>query len=832
MMLAMQVKELLAKGGFHLTKFISNSRELLDTVTPEERAKCVKSLDLQFDDLPCERALGVTWDTEEDCFTFDVTDSPRPRTKRGVLSTLSALYDPLGFVSPFILKARQIFQELCRLKITWDEPLPSDIDDQWGRWLNDLPKIRDMKISRCVESTTLEGTVGQLHHFSDASEVGYGAVSYLLQTGDEGQTHSTILMAKSRLAPLKTTTIPRLELAGALEAVRLDILLRKELEIPLQESVFWTDSNIVIWYIQNDHQRFQIYVANRVAKICDQTKAHQWRHVPTDLNPGDDASRGLTAEKLVNNTRWKQGPAFLREEKEMWPVQQTLRCLELEDQVELKANPQIYALKQETDDPIDRLFSKYSSWYRLKRAVAWILKWKQLLLKRNLDSKELTVNDIQEAEVTILQNVQSKYYPNGTDSKELLKLTPQLDSNGILRVGGRLVNAEVPKEVKHPIILPCSHHISQLIVKNYHDLTGHTGVERTLAETRLKFWIIKGRTVVRQVLSKCITCRRLRAPTETQLMADLPASRVSPNEPAFYRVGVDYFGPFTIKQGRSNVKRYGCIFTCLTTRAVHIEISHSLDTDSFINALQRFIARRGEPIQIYSDNGTNFVGAHQELKKAVREFNQHKITDFLMAREISWKYNPPSASHMGGAWERQIRTIRSIFDGLLGQQRLDDESLVTLMTVVEGVINNRPITKLSDDPNDATPLTPNHLLLYRSGPDLPPGKFVERDVYRRRWRQVQYLTDVFWTRWTREYMTNLQERQKWCSPKRNFQIGDLVLIKQDNQVRNQWPLGLVTETYPSADGFVRAVAVRTSTGVYDRPIHKLCLLEGATSECN
>ena len=199
--------------------------------------------------------------------------------------------------------------------------------------------------------------------------------------------------------------------------------------------------------------------------------------------------------------------------------------------------------------------------------------------------------------------------------------------------------------------------------------------------------------------------------------------------------------------------------------------------------------------------------------------------DYLRQHEVKWTFNPPAASHMGGVWERQIRTIRSVLSNLLRQQTLDDEGLATLMCIVEGIVNGRPITKLSDDPRDPLPLTPNHLLLLRSGPSLPPGHFVRQDLYKRRWRQIQYLSDIFWRRWLAEYLPSLQQRQKWWFPRRNPQVGDLVLVRYENTPRCRWPLGLITATYPGKDGLVRSVQVKTQSGVYDRPSDKICLLE-------
>ena len=241
-------------------------------------------------------------------------------------------------------------------------------------------------------------------------------------------------------------------------------------------------------------------------------------------------------------------------------------------------------------------------------------------------------------------------------------------------------------------------------------------------------------------------------------MADLPIDKVEPFKPPFNSIGVDYVGPFEVKRGRSLVKRYGCLFTCLTVRAIHIEVVHSLDVSSFLNALERFICRRGKPEIIRSDNATNFVAGQKELKAAIADWNSRKIEEFLRQKCILWKFNPPAASHMGGVWERSVRNVLRF---VLKEQTLDDESLATVMCEIEAIINGRPITLVSDDAKDLNPLTPNHLLLLRSGAYLPPRVFYKDDSYsRKRWRQAQYLSDLFWKRWTKEYLPSLQKRTK------------------------------------------------------------------------
>lgn len=304
-------------------------------------------------------------------------------------------------------------------------------------------------------------------------------------------------------------------------------------------------------------------------------------------------------------------------------------------------------------------------------------------------------------------------------------------------------------------------------------MEGHVGSSQVLATIRQRFWILRGLTAVKQVVSKCMTCRRWNSRPMEQFMAPLPEARVTSGEPVFSSVGIDYFRPLHVKVKRSIVKRYGCIFTCLAVRAVHIEVAYDLSTDSFIQAFMRFVSRRGPPFKVFSDNGTNFKGAEIEIKEALTKWNQDRITRCLRSRNVEWYFNPPAASHAGGVWERIIRSIRKILRSLITDQLVNDETLSTLLAEVEKILNDRPLTRLTNDPNDLEPLTPNMLLLLRPNPSYQPITLGETISYNKRWKQAQYLTSIFWKRWTREYLPLLQERQKWLRPRRNLSPGDL-----------------------------------------------------------
>ena len=349
---------------------------------------------------------------------------------------------------------------------------------------------------------------------------------------------------------------------------------------------------------------------------------------------------------------------------------------------------------------------------------------------------------------------------------------------------------------------------------------------------RRRNWIPRVRTKINGIIRKCTTCQRFNARPKTPRMADLPPERLAAYTPPFSYVGIDCFGPFIVKRGRARVKRYGLIFTCLTIRAVHLEILPDLTTDAFIDALRRFIARRGRPKRLISDNGTNFVGAYRLLGDALREWNnKHKLRSFLLQEAIAWSFNPPAASHMGGVWERMIRSVRRVFNSIIRDRVLDDYEIITVFCEIEAVVNGRPLTKASEDPEDLEALTPAHLLSpMRSTATLPPSTGSKHDEHRQRWRYLQHLADLFWSRWTREYLPTIQHRQKWLTDRdSSIEPGEFVLLVDELRHRNKWRLARVIRTIPGRDGNVRACEVKTDSGTTTRPVTKLCRLrQGVT----
>ena len=310
-------------------------------------------------------------------------------------------------------------------------------------------------------------------------------------------------------------------------------------------------------------------------------------------------------------------------------------------------------------------------------------------------------------------------------------------------------------------------------------------------------------------------------------MAQLPDVRMTPGDPTFIRVGIDYFGPLYTKVGRSTPKRYGVIFTCLACRAVHLEVAYSLDTDSFLGAFSRFTSRRGVPKIVVSDNGTNLTAAEKELKLMLDELNQETIE--RKHREIKWKFLPPGASHMAGVWERLIRSTKGILRALLNdknQRCVTDETLHTVFCEVEAILNDRPISQNHSCLGDYPALTPNMLLTFTRRPATPPGLFHEKDVYSKRWwRRAQHIANVFWKRWLHEYVPSLQPRSKWTREQPSLKKDDIVLVADENSSRCDWPLGRIMEVNRSEDGYIRSARVRFRGKELIRPISRLCVLE-------
>ena len=584
----------------------------------------------------------------------------------------------------------------------------------------------------------------------------------------------------------------------------------------------------MLHYITHESKRLKTFVANRVAEIVDNSKIEEWRHVDGTVNPADCATRGMKLEDLTEDCLWFRGPDFLYRNESEWPKFRPVDIPEenLELKNELKVHLQIE--KKENDGfP----FQRFSNWFRMVSVVAWMLRLKTFGGQHK--GTPISLRERRVSENCLFKMIQQEAFQEDIrrlkaglsllKSSKIRRLDPFFDNDGILRVGGRIKYSLIPFAAKHQIILPKNYHSVYLLIEFEHKMMLHGPKEQLMAQLRRRYWIIGCRRMIARIIRSCRRCIERSSKPSQQFMADLPESRLAICSPPFFHTGVDYFGPLEVKYLWKHLKRWGCIFTCMTTRAVHLEISPSLEADEFINTLQRFINRRGCPGNMYSDNGSNFRGAESELKEAVKQMDQEKVTQFAVTTGLEWHFNPPEAPHMGGSWERLIQGIKRSLVIVLKDTVLDDYSLSTVFTEVENMANNRPLTTISDDVDDFEALTPNHFLIGRANPHFPLD-VKEMDIkpcFRKRWKQILAVSTHYWRRWRADYLPKLTERCKWQKRHANFRIGDLVFLHDRDVPKGVWPLGRIIDIHPGKDGKVRVVEVKTAKGTYTRPITKL-----------
>ncbi|XP_044019550.1 uncharacterized protein LOC122859932 [Aphidius gifuensis] len=807
----------------NIRKWASNEPRLLEGL-PEAN----KNLQLQFNDSSAIKTLGVYWRSTTDTIVYTVkTITFDEITKRKIFSEIGKIFDPLGLLGPVVMTAKIVMQQLWSINIDWDEPVPSPIKDEWLTFYNQLQLLNDLSFKR---HTILNDTTSiQLHGFCDASEKAYGACIYLRSIDKKGKVYTQLLCAKGRIAPLKTLSIPRLELCGALLLASLYTTIIEAIHITIDDTYLWSDSTIVLHWLRKEPSVMKTFVANRIAKIQEKTKTTQWCHVRTHDNPADLISRGQLPEEFIKTTTWQHGPSWLCEDPDGWPKFEMTEGCSLP---ELKVNTCLNTTTSSTQPQVNinnkndyNILTRYSSWNKLQNVIAYCLRMKT----NNKNTGYLKINEIEYATNTIIKLVQKEIFFDElkilenqrqlNQKSKLIKLTPFIDKNGLLRVGGRLQNASIPYNQKYPIILPKNHHVTSLIIKHEHKVHLHTGTQATLYAVRQQYWPIDGRNQVSKIIRTCTTCLRAQPRTIDYLMGNLPKARVNEAIP-FTIVGVDFCGPFLVKEkkerNRIKVKIYVAVFVCLVIKAVHLEMVSDLTTDCFIAALKRFVARRGYPTDIYSDNGLNFQGANNELIKLQDQLKsndaQNKLQEFFNTKKIQWHFTPPLSPHFGGLWEAAVKSFKHHFKRVIKPDiLLSQEEFNTLIIEIEAILNSRPLTPISTDPSDFMVLSPGHFLIGHALTTIRDHDYNNIPMNRlSRWQLIEQLKQEFWQRWHNEYLNEMINRSKWNKDNNNIEMGDVVLLKEDNIPPMHWALGRIIETHPGTDGIVRTVTIKTA----------------------
>lgn len=638
--------DILQSAGYKLAKWASNSDEFLQSV-PESDREVNIPLSLNEDD--CVKALGIYWNTAADAFGFAVNfEVPRSDTltKRIVLSFVARLFDPLGLLAPVVVKAKIFMKRLWKLNLAWDDPLPDDLASEWREFAINLNCLPTIKIDRWIQ--TKENAAVQLHLFCDASTNAFGVAAYIRSEDEHGQITTKLIASKSKVAPTKPLTIPRLELCAAVMQTKLLIRLRKFIrhtQIKSEHIWLWSDSQIVLYWIKGDPNRWKVFVSNRIVSILDKTKPEQWHYVNTHHNPADIVSRGMLPNELKTNDLWFSGPSWLRLPEENWPLIETTQN-ESFDETAVDIEREAIAMNVITQpEACDILLQYCSSYSQLLRYSCWLIRFGAYRRNKTVHkSKHLTPTEINAAQLRWVEYVQAKHFKteinltrtnaeNMKTKNRLWSLNPFIDEDDLFRVGGRLSNAQMAYNEKHPLILPVEGHFTHLLIDYAHKQTLHGGAQLTLAYLRKRYWILNGRNTIRTKIHKCVVCHRQRGETTQQLMANLPSCRVRQQFRPFVHTGVDLCGPITIRtsklRGSKVHKGYIALFICMTVKAVHLEPVVDASADGFLMAFNRFVSRRGLCTDLYADNGTNFIGAKRILRQDELEYLQSIHTDLV-----------------------------------------------------------------------------------------------------------------------------------------------------------------------------------------------------------
>ena len=789
-------------GGFNLRNFRSNDEDLLREIADGQ----VQQL---------HKVLGVSWDLKSDellplAGVDDIV--PKKLTKREVLSLLSKIYDPSGLVSPVVTPLKIIVQDLWKEKVGWDEEVNQEFRSRVEEVLKGFSGGNHLRVNRWlgVTPSLQEHTRVSLHVFTDASSRAYAAAAYLRVADDEGKVTVNLVASKCRLAPPNGETIPRLELLGALLGARLLNSLRKEYKdfLKIDAEFLWTDSSVVLAWINQGPRVGGVFVANRVEEIT--AVGGVWSWVPTDENPADLPTRGTTVSQLSVRRIWWNGPYWLSAPEAEWPkhprndTNVTMGMMAITD-----------SLKPEyLEDIVDP--HRTSKYLRTLRSVGWILRWRSST--KNTQTP-LSLEELKNAKSVILKQVQKKFFWEELKALEsgqpvhrqssLMSLHPFVE-DGLIRMGGRLQQVEATFEELHPVLVKKCGVIDQL-VHHVHEQMQHAGTGTVISELRRQgIWILRSKKTVSSVIRKCRKCSRFLAGPASELTPPFPRCRVTCRRP-FEATGMDLGGPLYLKE---NCKAWFVVFTCMSVRAIHLEIVTSLSVEALIQALQRFMNRRGVPQLCISDHGTNFVAA----AKWVREKNL----------DIKWQFVVERGPWWGGAWERLVGVVKGLLRRSLGQAVLSWEELVTALTEVEKVINRRPITYLweSSEPGGGVPipLCPEQFLL----PPRADGKEEERELnvskeFQQRKKWLSSMNDL----WKKEYLHQVlgSQGEVWTTQPNPLKEREVVLVADDREKRLNWKMGVVQKLVIGRDGRCRAAVVQVKSGLLRRPIRKLYKLE-------
>ena len=829
-------KTMLDEGGFNLRQWCSNSKEFLEEIPSSD--KC---------DEEVVKILGVDWHTDSDIFSIEPFVPPETEklTKRTIATCVSKTYDIFGYLLPITVTGKYLIQQIWKTGSGWDEEVSEDIRAKWLEYISDIRETSvqiDRKFYKFKNPT--------LHVFCDASKRCFGAVAYFVENENVN-----FVLAKSRLAPTKSPSLPQLELTalnlGAKLAKYICESFAKELEI--KRIVLWSDSQVALQWVFNGQSNKKPYVRQRVQNINDLCPDAECKFISGELNVADLLTRGLSAKEF-KNSNWLSGP------KNFTELDCEISKNEIHENSSTHENKEIALPVVQTDQKTDLVpivdAKKFGSFGKMLRVTSYVLKFLskfKLCRERKLFKIEKCTCDnfrICSTELNISESVLVGLYQkfNYTEVFEYLKtkrgtkppvidqLNLYLDEN-VLKSRGRISNSFANESSKFPILLHPECEFTKLVVRWAHLTTLHTGVNALLSFIREKWWIPRGRQVVKSVLRKCVACNKVQGkPFSAPPYPPLPIERCAKFKP-FEVTGVDYTGAILVKSGSTVTKAYVILFTCSITRAVHLELVYSLSEEVFLDALVKFSARRSFPKLLISDNAKTFEGSAKTLKEI---YKSKLLTSFLGDNRIEWKFSTPRSPWQGGFWERLIGLMKDCLKKVIGGALLTGPQLETLIVQIESRLNDRPITFNSDNLDDLAPITPSLLIFGHKLRDFP-DTIDEDQISDLTYNSAKMLSKAFiyrtkvlenfWKRWESEYLKSLRERFNIPNRNRNNLLvpGQIVLI-HDNVHRSQWKMGMILELIPSLDQYVRSVKLKVSNGTLIRPVTKIYPLEVQSNE--
>ncbi|XP_047986591.1 uncharacterized protein LOC125226606 isoform X1 [Leguminivora glycinivorella] len=821
----------LKSAQFNLRKFQSNNKYILEQIAPNSETNNI--LDIASTDRnSSSKTLGLNWICDSDMMSFAISiEFNEIVTKRHILSVISQIFDPLGLVNPCIVEAKIVMQRLWIEKCSWDHEVSQEIKEMWLSFVKTLPLLNYLMVPRWVIADN--SVSHEIHVFSDASERAYGACLYIRSIDISGQVQVHLVTSKSKIVPIKPTTIPRLELCGALLAARLCNKVVSSLTLQFSQRRFWCDSTIVLGWLSTPPNNLKSFIRNRVHEIQESTAGHTWSYIPSKDNPADLVSRGVKADQISALSLWWSGPTFLLEPESEWPKMPNTHAKH--DLPEL-ITCSLALVDDFSTDRICKLIQDKSRLINLQNIIAYLLRFIHNCKNRNNKlTGHLSVQEVQNALILITQKAQQEMFTDEyavlktgkalPNKNRLISLTPFLDTNSIMRVGGRLDNSPYCYDTKHPILLCSKHHLTKIIFRHYHIKCLHAPPRLLLGTIKQTYWPLGGTNLAKNTVNKCVRCLRFKHDTVQPIMGQLPSTRTQLEFP-FLHCCVDYAGPVLIadRKGRGCklIKSFLAIFICNSTKACHIELVTALSSEAYIAALKRFVSRRGLPLSITSDNGTNFVGACNELAQLLMESD---LESQVAQEGIEFKFVPAYTPHFNGLAEAAVRSTKHHLKRLLQTTHFTYEEMATCLTEIEAALNSRPLTSFSTDPSDFTALTPSHFLIGRSLMSIPQPQVPDVNINRlERYKRIQLIRQHFWSRFSVEYIGLLQQKLKWQSSSKELKLGSLVLIKDRTLPPLVWSLGRVTQLYPGSDGISRVAEIRTRRGTIRRAYNNICPL--------